>query len=98
MLFAMIITGLTLYLYCYYGKHATDSYASYADCLFNSKWLALPVNLQKYYILMIAHAQKPLFYQGYGIVKLDLETFSKVSTFKISLSTLKKRYLNIFET
>lgn len=50
-----------------------------ADCLFESNWQGLPVDLQKYVILMIKQSQEPLFYHGSGIAVLDLETFSSVS-------------------
>lgn len=75
----MVYTELTLYLYCYYGKYATDSYASYANCLYNSNWIILPLNFQKLFVVMIGHAQQPLFYHGYGMVELNLETFARVS-------------------
>lgn len=49
-----------------------------SDDLFGSNWQQLPTNLQKYFILMIANSNKPLFYHGSGIVVLDLETFRNV--------------------
>lgn len=81
--FILMIFGTTfplfmLYHYCCNGKLATDSYRAFGDCLFKSKWFILPRNLQKYFIFMISHAQRPLFYHGYGIVNLDLELFLKM--------------------
>lgn len=77
MIFGVLISASNLFLYCFYGKHTTDSYIAFADCLFESNWLNLPNDLQKYFVPMIAHAQKPLFYHGY-IVDLNLKTLSKV--------------------
>lgn len=37
-------------------------YAAIADCLFESNWMALPIDLQKLFILMIGHSQKPIFF------------------------------------
>lgn len=79
MVFAGAIGIAKSFIYCYFGKCATDYYTSYAECLFESNWMVLPNDLQKYFILMISHAQKPLYYHGYGFVHLDLQLFSKVS-------------------
>lgn len=49
-----------------------------SDLLFESEWHRIPVNLQKYVILMIADMQRPVFYHGFRIAVLDLETFAKV--------------------
>lgn len=67
-----------IYLYCYFGKLATDSYMKMADCLYQSNWHILPIELQKYMILMINNMQQPLHYYGFGISLLNLETFIKV--------------------
>lgn len=79
MSFGMAFGGLALYLYCYYGKCVTDSYLSFADCLYESNWICRPIAVQKLYILMIVHAQVPLSYHAYNIIDLNLETFTKVS-------------------
>lgn len=81
-LFSTIINTLSIYLYCYHGKCATDYYESYADCLYESNWIILPNHLRKSFVLMIAHGQKKIFYGGYGFIILDLETFSKVCLYQ----------------
>lgn len=78
MLFAVTISGMTLFLYCYYGKYATDCQAAFALAAYESDWIDLSIELQRYFILIISNAQKPLSYHGYGIVDLNLETFAKV--------------------
>lgn len=67
-----------LFLYCFFGKLAIDSFARMADSLFEANWQDLPINLQKYFILMIANSQKPIYYHGFGVAILNLETFCKV--------------------
>lgn len=57
---------------------ATESCIEMADLLFESNWQCLPIQMQKYFILMINNVQKPLYYNGYGIIILNLETFTKV--------------------
>lgn len=78
MLFASAFGVLKLYIYCYYGKCATDNYAAFAHCLYEMNWMILPIDLQKSLILLIAHAQKPISYHGYNIVDLNLNTFTRV--------------------
>lgn len=79
-----LLTGLSnLFLYCFFGKFATHSFEKMIRSLYEFNWMHLSVDLQKYVILMIINAQKPLFYHGFGIVTLNLETFTKVR-YKIS--------------
>lgn len=68
-----------LFLYCFFGKLATDSYAGMANCMYETNWQDAPTELQKYLILMIANMQKPLRFHGFHFTRIDLNTFSKVS-------------------
>lgn len=67
------------FVFCYFGKLATDSFQCMSDCVFYMNWHELPIALQKYVIIMIANMQKPLHYHGSGIVIMDLNTFINVS-------------------
>lgn len=49
------------------------------DCVFEDNWHVLPAELQRYFILMIANMQKPIYYHGFGVAILNLNTFVKVS-------------------
>lgn len=81
-----IVSNMTdLFLYCYFGKLATDIHLSLADRLYESNWVKLPTEYQRIYAVMIQNMQKSMFYHGFGIVNLDLETFKKV-TFTGSMS------------
>lgn len=86
LVFATSIGALQLFLYCYYGKYSTEYFAAFSDCLFESNWMALPNDLQRIFVVMLIHAQDPLYYYGYGNVKLTLETFLKVSWYWWSLT------------
>lgn len=66
-------------MYCFFGKTATDSYTEMAVDLYNCDWHALPIDLQKYFILMISNLQRPLEYHGFRIAVLNLQTFNQVS-------------------
>lgn len=71
-------SGSSLFLYCFHGKSTNDSFNGYSQCLFDSKWYLLPKNTQKLFILMIGNAQCSLFYHGFHLVNLNLETFLQV--------------------
>lgn len=49
-----------------------------SDRLYESNWQDLPVDMQKYFILMIKNANRPISYNGFGVATLNLETFLKV--------------------
>lgn len=102
MIFAVTISGMTLFLYCYYGKYATDCQAAFALSAYEMDWINFPIEFQRYFILIIANAQLPLSYHGYGIVDLNLETFAKVSLifveFVIFLMNFFSRFSQIFKT
>lgn len=50
-----------------------------SDCLFETDWFDVRVDLQKYYIMIIENTQRPIFYHGFHLVTLDLGTFTRVS-------------------
>lgn len=70
---------INIFLYCFFGKLATESHEEVCDCLYESNWPDLPVELQKSLILMIFNSQREIYYDGFGLAVLDLETFAKVS-------------------
>lgn len=79
MVTAFVIEILTLFIYCIYGQLATESFLNYGDCLYELDWINMPVELQKLLLNMIYNTQRPLCYHVFGITKLSLETFTKVS-------------------
>lgn len=78
LLTAFLTITLNLFFYNYYGGRSTQNFLDMSNLLFESKWHILPTHFQKYYLLMIASAQFPLFYHGFHIVNLNLDTFQKV--------------------
>lgn len=58
---------------------ASESYERMTYCLYESDWMELNNDLQKCFVLIIKNTQIPLFYHGYGMVNLNLETFSNVN-------------------
>lgn len=74
LLFALI----DAFVYCYCGAMVTNSFSKYLDCLYENHWYNLPVPLQKQLIIVMANLQRPLYYQGFGMVTLNLATFVNV--------------------
>lgn len=70
---------MNVFVYCYFGKCATESFRKMVDCIYESKWHELPIKLQKSLMLMIQNSQKPLYYHGFGFFVLNLENFTDVS-------------------
>lgn len=65
-------------LYSFYGTLAIRSYEQMADRVYDIDWHDLPIELQKYFILIIQNVQKPIHYHGFGVVILNMETFCTV--------------------
>ena len=76
---ASLVALAILLLYCYIGTMASESVANMADCLYEIDWHKFPIKLQKYMVLMIQNARRPLYFRGYGMITLNLETFREVS-------------------
>lgn len=93
----VIYSVLNLFLFCFYGKLATESHENMADSLYEANWMKLPIKLQKHCILMIQNIQMPLYYHGFGLAVLDLETFTAVGKF-VSSFTLFYPLLQLVRT
>lgn len=76
---AITLGASDLYLYCNYGKLASHSFEIMANTVYESNWIELSNDLKKYVVLMIAIGQKPMQYHGFGIIVLNMETFTRVS-------------------
>lgn len=75
----LAVVGLMiLFLYCFFGKMATESFAKICDRVFEMNWQKLPLKSQKYVILMITNMQIPLYYHGFEVAVMDLNTFVRV--------------------
>lgn len=63
---------------CYFGDLASESFTKMGDVAYDANWPDISISLQKFIILIIGDTQQPLYYHGFGIALLNLETFSKV--------------------
>lgn len=74
-------SSMNTFLYCYFGNLSTESFLRIPDWLYASKWYNLINDQQKFYIMMIANSQRSLFFHGFGLANLTLETYSTVFDF-----------------
>lgn len=75
---AILVSGLNLFVYSYFGHGANETHMEISDCFFQSEWFNLPYHLQKYFVIIIANAQRPLYYHGFGVAFINLNTFIRV--------------------
>ena len=85
-----------LFLCCFFGKLTSESYACIADYLFDLNWHGMPLDLQKYFIMMIANAQIPLNYRGYGTLEMNLQTFTKVRKIFLTIILIDRHLFRYF--
>lgn len=88
LIISFFVAGANLFIYCYFGQKATNSFDKITDYLFEFDWLKLPVSLRAYLIPTIANAQRPMYYHGFGVAILSLQTFNKVNIIIHSLSLI----------
>lgn len=81
LLMSVCVAMSILLIYCFGGKFATDQFQRMFDCLYDLNWPELPFKLQKYIILMFSSMQRPIYYHGFGVVYLDLNTFTQVCSY-----------------
>lgn len=84
MIIAFALGLINMFVYCYLGKTATDNFAAFADCIYGCQWPILPLKLQSFIKLIIGNAQRHLYYDGFGVVVLDLETFTSVRSVRFA--------------
>lgn len=81
-MFTVLLSGCSgifnLFVYCLFGQLATENYFDMANCVYESNWQELPNEYQKYLVLIISNAQIESNYHGFGMIYLNLDTFTKV--------------------
>lgn len=76
--FGIIMSTGNIFLYCFVGSLTTSIFWGNADIAYESLWYKLPIDLQKYLLLLLVDAQRPIIFHGFGIINLDLIFFMKV--------------------
>lgn len=52
-------------LFCYAGSLTMDEFHRYGDIAYEFEWIEMPIELQKFILLIIADAQHPLIFEYY---------------------------------
>lgn len=95
-LLVAVIGISNLFVYCYFGKMSSESFERMAISLSEANWCSLPIELQKWFVIVIGMIQKPVCYHGLGrqFLNLNLETFNEVSDENFVLNFSLKNDLN----
>lgn len=63
------------------GDETTENCLTLSGIMYEAEWYNHPSALHRYYILMIANMQRPLAFDGFYVVLLNLETYKQVCLF-----------------
>lgn len=63
---AILAEMSNLFAYCFFGRIATESFVLMAECLYECNWINLTPKLQRYFVIMIGNAQRPIYYRYYN--------------------------------
>lgn len=74
----IFVTVGNAFLCCLVGTWTKDNFWRYADISYESLWYKFPIDLQPYLRLIIADAQRPCIFNGFGIIELNVTMFGKV--------------------
>lgn len=71
--------AFNLLAFCYLGDQATELMLKTSLNLYSSLWFNLPIDLQKYFTMLIANTRTPLIFSGFGVLNASLKTYVAVS-------------------
>lgn len=80
-LFSFMLLNCSIFwavLVCYFATKTTDRITSIGDVAYGSNWFDYPAKLQEYFVLCIAHSQRPATFHGCNLIHCTLETLAKV--------------------
>lgn len=65
-------------LFSYYATFVTNRIASVGYAAYDSNWFEYPLELQKYFVLIIARSKQSSYFMGFGLIQCTLEVFGQV--------------------
>lgn len=74
----VVLFNNRLIMYCYYGNFATEFMKTIDDMAYDSNWFNFPVEMQKYFIMIISRSHKQAYFNGFGFVPCSLEMLGQV--------------------
>lgn len=66
------------YYICQFGGEVTSRFQDLAHSIYDCPWYAMPLKIRKYFPLMIAAAQHPMYLYGCFNIRCIQESFQKV--------------------
>lgn len=87
------------FLHCYYASSITKQVGDTALTAFGSNWFDLPIQLQKYIVLMMIRAQQTIYFTGFNITYCTMEALGKVfrgNTYQCQIVLLISFFFLIF--
>lgn len=70
------------FLHCHYATLITEQIEDVGFSAYDSNWFDLPMDIQKYIILIIMRSQEELYFTGLGMIYCTVETLGKVRVMK----------------
>lgn len=65
-------------MFCYFANIATEYIETIGDITYDSNWFNHPVEMQKYFIMIISRSHKPTHFTGLHLIPCSLEELGKV--------------------
>lgn len=84
---------LTLSVYCIFGSDVTEDFSKYSDYVYDAKWYEWSHELQKALPVILANAQVPMEFDGFGMFTVNSNIFTQVRDFLIIQSEINAIYL-----
>lgn len=78
-LFVLLFNLLSLFVYCYHGDKSSECLEEIADLFYGFEWYTQNIKVRKMVVMLIANAQRPRHFHGFGVILLTLDTFTNVS-------------------
>lgn len=75
---SIVLSSGNIFLFCFVGSLTTTVFRGYAEITYESIWYKFPADLQKHVLLIIADAQRPQSFDGFGFIHLSLTFFMTV--------------------
>lgn len=68
-----------MFLFCEYGQICCNGFEEIDEMIYQTDWYTLPLDLQKFWPIVINNTQQPVIITGYANVEYTRETFDSVS-------------------
>lgn len=78
LILATIVSIATVYPYCFWSSNICLRFQAIGNTAYESNWYKISPKMQKNVLFMMAYAQRPRYFTGYGMFNCSLEIFRRV--------------------